>query len=127
MEKQPELTLLEQTLEMINVAKTKGFEFNKTKLNPGTIMWEAWMPFEDVFCITACGVIGWWLRKYHEMAVWVESNGSRIDHHVGHLRMGGAHGASEVLNYEHVTESYELALLAITNDALNLLPDINNG
>lgn len=63
MKDKTEPTLLEQTLEMITLAQTKGFDFT---LSIHPFMWEHWMPFEDVFCNQACAVMAWWLRdKYY--------------------------------------------------------------
>lgn len=111
-DKQVDLSLLERTLVMIAMAKRMGFD---NSISP--VMFEAWMPPEEIFCNTACSVVAWWLRKRHHLKTWVELED---DKWYGYLQYFGVS-----INDKKGHETYEIAMLEIINVALNALPDAN--
>lgn len=113
--------LLEQTLKMIELAKSKGFD--STGNITGAI-WEALMPFGDVFCNCACAVVGRWLRKRHRLIVWVEPVMPGL--FKGHFYYFGMTGLSDETK-DYAGLDYEHEYLAALTYALNALPPVAEG
>jgi hypothetical protein len=107
-------TILEETIAMIKLAKSKGFEM-EYEIKP--TMFESWMNAEAAFCNTACAIIAMWLRQRHKINIWVET--------ISDNKYRWA------LNYFKITEfnpklndatTYEVEFLHGITEALNLLP-----
>jgi hypothetical protein len=110
-----DLTLLQQTLDMIELAKTKGFEWT---LSISPAMWEHWMPFQEVFSIQACAVVSWWLRDRHKLLVWIEPVDN--NRYRGFIKYFGIFNNAKL---PEAPTSYEQVLLTTITEALNALPD----
>jgi hypothetical protein len=117
MEHNLDTTLLQQTLDMIELAKSKGFDFTG-ELKP--FMYEHWMPFQEVFCNQASAVISWWLRDRHKLIIWIapKDNGSFR----GYIKYFGVVAFVQDIEESHV---YERVFITAITEALNTLPPLN--
>ncbi len=114
MAEKPDITLIKQTLDMIELAKSKGFEYSWS-IKP--FMHEHWMPFAEVFCNQACTVINWWLRDRHKFNIWVapKDNGT----YQGYIKYFGVVAFGEPVDD---STSYEKVFISALIVALNALP-----
>lgn len=113
-----ELTLIQRTLEVINLAKSKGY-VSYQDISP--VMFESWMLGEKAFCNTACAIIAMWLRdnekEHMRMLVFVDKMQSgRYRAHVSYF------GLLWRMPEDMCSDSYELEWIAGLTHALEALP-----
>jgi|ERR1044072_107147 hypothetical protein len=113
-----ELTLMQRTLNMIDLAKSKGYVSDQS-ISP--VMFESWMQGEKAICNTACAMVAMWLRDTGKeslrLTVWVEKRPS--GKYMAYVRY---------FNYiwnnfpENCSDSYELEWIFGITHALQALP-----
>lgn len=118
----PDLTLLQQTLQMIKLANSKGFT---DTISP--VLIEFWMPPEEIFCNTACAAIAWWLRGKFGLIVWVQPIPIKpSDTPLNKYKYQGFLLMGAIVNNTPIPDdntSYERVYVAALTEALATCPD----